>query len=236
MTKKILTVITVLLSISIILVGCSGKEKKQAETAQENTVTETEAKNETKEDKGTGADMKELSEEVEKKVIENIHTEAKEYSLKEKPNVDNVEEEVAQALNKDYEKGQKYQELYKNLVDNKKLLNIEDIYKLEREYDNGLGFDFKHPYNLALAIDVVIKYNDETLKKNLFAREEDITDISAYFKKDGEIIPYKIAVDTNEDCLSYVNNEGKIFLKIYFVNKSDVYLIDKIEKSQLPTT
>ena len=40
---KILTVITVLLSISIILVGCSGKEK-QAETAQENTVTETEAK------------------------------------------------------------------------------------------------------------------------------------------------------------------------------------------------
>ena len=39
MAKKILTVITVILSIRIILVGCSGKEKKQAEKAQENTVT-----------------------------------------------------------------------------------------------------------------------------------------------------------------------------------------------------
>ena len=153
----------------------------------------------------------------------------KEYTLKTIQNTMN-QDELPEEVKKDISRNDKYQELYKNLVFNDKALNIEQVYDLEKQFHNGeYNFDLKHPYNLALAIDISAKYKEEHLMKFLFVNEESIQNLSNILLKDGSMIEYTIKVNESNDSLIYLDKDNNEIMTVYFLQKANTYLIDKIE-------
>lgn len=153
----------------------------------------------------------------------------KEYGLKTIQDTMN-ENELPEEIKKNLSRNDKYQELYKNLVFNDKALNIKQVYDLEKQFHNGeYNFDLKHPYNLALAIDISAKYNEEHLMKFLFANEESMQNLSNILLKDGSMIEYTIKVNESNDSLVYLNKDNNEIMKVYFIQRANTYLINKIE-------
>jgi len=145
-------------------------------------------------------------------------------------NVWDAEAKKIPELKKDSERNTQYQNLYKNIVANNKMLNINELYTMEKVFHKGeYNFDLKHPYNLVMAIEISSKYKDRTLEKLLYLDQTKIQDLSKYFARDknGNCV-YSVKLAEKENKLEYFKVDKK-FLEVTFELKEKSYLIKTIK-------
>ena len=65
--------------------------------------------------------------------------------------------------------------------------------------------------------------------KFLFVNEESIQNLSNILLKDGSMIEYTIKVNESNDSLIYLDKDNNEIMTVYFLQKANKYLINKIE-------